>query len=215
LDSIRTQPDFDEVIAHGPDLLVLDVGCDNSMIGEALPAAHGKPLMFVVHPEGCCEEALVQAAAWGDVTAAIPIRGPVGQASDFVEMLESATDALIQSGVETGRVRVAGWMQEGEGDPEQVAACRIERLVADLRSHGDRGRARAGEPCVSSWLADALEAARSVAVPVYCALDPETLQWADEIVEAGIGGVIVPPDETQPWKAALRNAVWAVLPEAA
>ncbi len=200
--------DLDDAIAQGPDLLVLNVGCHCEVIGEAVSSAHGKPVLFIVHPEGCCEKALVQAAAWGDVTAAVPVRGASDRATDFGEHLEQATEDLIEEGFETGRVRVAGWIAEGEGNPEALAECRIERLIVDL---GGRlgSRPDQASTILTPWLADALAAARSIAVPVYCAVGPDATHFAAEIIDAGIGGIVAPFEEVQPWKAALRRAVWS------
>ncbi len=201
-------PDLEDAIAHGPDMIVLAVGCDCDLVGEAVAGAHGKPLLFHVHPEGCCEKALVQAAAWADVTAAISIRGATRCGSDFGAAIERATEELIEEGVETGRVRVAGWVHEGDGDPDTFAECRIERLLVSLASR----TADETTSLMTPWLEDALAATRSVAVPVYCVLGDSLAHLAPDIVEAGFGGVVAPVAEVQTWKAALRNAVWPVEP---
>lgn len=210
---------FEEAIGYGPDLVVVPVRCSPDLIGAAIPSIHGKPVMFVVHPEGCCEEALVRAAAWSDVTAAVSLRANPDAVAGLEEMLEATTESLIASGVETGRVRLAGWMREGAGDPEVVPEVRIERLIADMRERPalqQSGLLRCAcndvdgdDGCVSPWLSDTLAAARSVAVPVYVAVGPGSSGWAAEIVEAGVGGVIAPAAEVQVWKGALRAAAFA------
>jgi predicted TIM-barrel fold metal-dependent hydrolase len=125
----------------------------------------------------------------------------------LTDLLEATTEDLIASGLETGRVRVAGWMREGLGDPGLVATARVERLVVDLRSRPTPGTGADG--CVGPWLADVMEAARSVAVPVYVAVGCGAGVWAAEVVESGLGGVIAPVAEVQDWKSALRNAAYS------
>jgi hypothetical protein len=188
-------------------VVVAPVLCSPELIGVAMPATHGKPNLFIVHPEGCCEHALVRAAAWGDVTAAVQMRHDPEPAGMLTDLLEATTEDLIASGLETGRVRVAGWMREGLGDPGLVATARVERLVVDLRSRPTPGTGADG--CVGPWLADVMEAARSVAVPVYVAVGCGAGVWAAEVVESGLGGVIAPVAEVQDWKSALRNAAYS------
>ena len=201
--------DLDEAIAYGPDLMAFDVGCDCDMILDAVSSSHGKPLLFAVHREGCCEKTLVQSAAWSDITAAIPVRGASSDGSDFQAALEQATEELIEDGTETGRVRIAGWVQEGDGDPSLLAECHIERLIVDLRSRLSMETDTSGT-LITPWLLDAVAAARSVAVPVYCVVSDQAMRLAPAIVEAGLGGVVTPVAEVQLWKSALRNALWSV-----
>lgn len=195
---------IEEAVASGPDLIIVEAGCDAGLIGDLTPAAHGKPLLFRVHPEGCCEEALIRAGAWGDITVATPI-GPRGAAVHrFRESLEAATETLVADGLETGPVRVAGWTREGIEEPAWVAESSIERLVVEIKPQASRPGT-----LLSPWLEEMLDAARSIAVPLYVAMEPSRLPWAADAVEAGIGGVFVPWPDVQPWKSALRTAAYA------
>lgn len=183
-----------DALSCGPDAFLMDVGFDADLILATIQAAHGKPVSFCVHPEGCCESALIQAGALGDVTALLSPGTSAASVSGFRSVLDAVVYEALEAGEDPGRVRCGLRMMEDTSPPELVLEPGIERVAAIVR----------GEINKSVWLDELLDAARSVVVPVELELAAGLRRLADHVLDLGINGVIVAPSEVQLWKEALR-----------
>jgi len=193
--SVRDTGLIGEAVLEGPDALYIWTECAPDAIPAAIQAAHGKPVAFAVHPEGCCEAAIARAAAMGDVTALLTVGASTASLTTFREAVREAIWQLAEAGVDTGRVRYGLLLREQSSDPASVLADGVERVAA----------ATVGPDLGGEWLEALLDAARSVVVPVELVVQERSFVMAERILDLGVNGVIAPTHEVQLWKEALRN----------
>lgn len=193
--SVREPGLVADAVSEGPDALYVWTECAADAIPAVIQAAHGKPITFAVHPEGCCEGAIARAAAFGDITAMLTIGASTASLATFREAVREASWQLAEAGLDTGRVRYGVHLQEPTSDPTAVLAEGVERVAASTVSSEPGGE----------WFETLLEAARSVVVPVEWVVQERGFVHAERVLELGVNGVIAPPHEVQLWKESLRN----------
>ncbi len=194
--SVESPPEVAAGLSAGPDGFYVVAHGPSDSLAETVRNAHGKPVAFAVHPEGCSEVGLAQAALLGDVTALLAPTGAADTLGAFRAAVEAASLALANEGLEFGYVRCGLLLREDISDPAAVLMPGVERIAAVMYRRDLAG----------PWLTDLLDAARSVVVPVEILLDAGYDALADQVLDLSINGVIVPPSDVQVWKEALRNS---------